>query len=409
LEQPKKPGPRDITDLKARLGLNRGPAPGGAPGGHPGGPAPGRAPFPSAGSGALPAPPAQPYASASAPAPAAMPPNMGGPGMGGGGGHGMGAPPALGPDPYASMRPPPGRQFDLRPVDDGVPAQNVRSGGFRAALIFGVIAALVGGVLGVGFGMTQSGRRAYNETNKAAKRVKAELETMHKTVTQVAAAIAMSSQRQPDKTRVIYDPKLIEDLEKIKLDPRPDTSRVFKVDYYRMPDVAVDNLMSYYYDTIAVYGEVERFVRRSKADKASLEAFAAKQAQSGQANYGVVFASGGKMLLANLVEVGQPVCKGGGNDCAADQLEGFQIRANSGAPWINRKVSAKPESNIVAPLDRTPLLESAMSGSPDQARMEQYRIRYANIQLLLARIAATHKQLVEAVNTAAGRQDMFSL
>jgi hypothetical protein len=393
LEQPKKPGPRDITDLKARLGLARGPA----PGGQPAAPPPGRAPFPGAGTGPVPGPPPQPF-QGSGPPPGAYPPGM----------AGHGAPPAM--DPYAAMRPPPGRTFDLRPVDDGMPAQNVRSGGFRAAFVFGIITALVGGVLGVGFGMTQSGRRAYNETNKAAKRVKTELEAMHKTVTQVALAVAQSSQRQQgDRSRAVYDPKLVEDLEKIKLDPRPDTSRIFKVDYFRLPDLAVDNLMSYYYDSIAVYGEVERFIKRSKADKASLEAFAAKQAQTGNANYGVVFAGGGKMVLANLVEVGKPVCKGGGEECAADQLEGFQIRSNSGANWSTRKVGSKPEGNILVPLDRTPLLESAMAGSPDQARMEQYRIRYAAIQLLLARIANTHKQLLEAINTASARPDMFSL
>src|SRR5688572_6352681 len=55
LEQPKKPGARDIGDLKARLGLNRGPAPGGPPPG-----APARAPFPGGG-------PAAPYGGAQAP------------------------------------------------------------------------------------------------------------------------------------------------------------------------------------------------------------------------------------------------------------------------------------------------------------------------------------------------------
>ena len=50
-----------------------------------------------------------------------------------------------------------------------------------------------------------------------------------------------------------------------------------------------------------------------------------------------------------------------------------------------------------------------MAGSPDQARMEQYRIRYGNIQLLLARLAQTQKQLTEAIETAATRPDMFSL
>jgi hypothetical protein len=314
------------------------------------------------------------------------------------------------PDPYASLRPPPGRQFDLRPVEDAAPVANVRRGGFRAALVFGLIMVVLGGVLGVGFGIGMSGRRAYNETNRAAKRVKVEIDEMHKTVTQIASAVAFSQKRLQDEKRErnAFDARFIEDLEKIKLDPRPDTSRIFTVDYFRMPDIAVDNLMSYYYDTIALYGEVEKHVKRSRADKESLDAFTASN-QKAQANYGVVFSGGGKMVVANLVEVGQIVCRDGGADCPVDQLEGFKIRSNAGAPWVNRRIGPKPEGNILVPLERTPLLEAAMAGSPDQARMEQYRIRTTNIQLLLTRIAQTQKQLNEAVKSAASRPDMFSL
>jgi hypothetical protein len=315
-------------------------------------------------------------------------------------------------DIYASMRPPPGQQFDLRPVDDGVPVASVRRGGFRAAIVAGLIMAVLGGALGIGYGMSMSGRRAYNETNRAAKRVKTEVEEMHKTVSQIGSAVAYSQQRlaAEKRDRLSYDAKLIEDLEKIKLDPRPDTAGIFDVDYFRMPDLAVDNLMSYYYDTIALYSEVEKHVKKTRADTASLQAFASSQgSKSAQANYGVVFAGGGKMVVANLVEVGQPVCKDGGNDCPVGELEGFKIRANAGANWVTRKVGSKPEGNILVPLDRTPLLESAMAGSLDQARMEQYRGRYMNIQILLARIAQTEKLLLGAIKSAAERPDMFSL
>ena len=155
--------------------------------------------------------------------------------------------------------------------------------------------------------------------------------------------MAISQQRlQAEKRdRLAYDPKLIEDLEKVKLDPRPDTSRIFDVDYFRMPDIAVDNLMSYYYDTIALYSEVEKHVKKTKADKDSLAGLrrTARPARP-RRNYGVVFAGGGKMVVANLVEMGQPVCKDGGSDCPMDQLEGFKIRANAGRQLGRRARSA---------------------------------------------------------------------
>jgi hypothetical protein len=316
-----------------------------------------------------------------------------------------------GHDPYAAMRPPPGKQFDLRPVDDGQPVANVKHGRAVALLIVGLIFAGVGCFLGVGFGIGMSGRRAFNETNRAAKRVKAEVEEMHKTAKKIAEAIAHSQKRLADAKvdRLSYDPGLVDELSKIDLDPRPDTSKIFKVDYYRLPDLVVDNLMNYYYDTITLYGEVERHIKRTRADKGQLETFAAKQ--GGRSNYGVVFSGGGKgLVLATLVELGQQVCKGkeGATDCPLGDLE-FQIRSGAGAPWNTRKVGIKPAGDIVAPIDHTPLLEAAFAGSPDQVRMEQYRIRYGNIQILLSRMAQIEKQLVEDVNKAAGRADMFSL
>ena len=313
-------------------------------------------------------------------------------------------------DPYGGMGGPPGPQFDMRPIDDGVPTHNVKSGGFRAALVFIVIAAIGGGVLGAGFGMSTSGRRAYNDTNKAAKRVKAEVEEMHKTVKQIATAVALSQQRlrAAKMDRLAYDPQLISELEKIKLEPRPGTSQIFRVDYSRMPDLAVDNLMTYYYDTISLYSEVERHVKKSQADKASLEAGAKKEVNSLGTNFGVVFGSAGKIMLSNLVELGDMVCKGGGTECNMADLSGFKVRGKDGASWVERPVSSNLQGNMVAPLDRTELLQTVMTGSPEQARLEQYRLRMGEIHALLTRIAATEKQLSEAVDKAAQRPDMFT-
>lgn len=409
MEQPKKPGPRDIADLKSRLGLNKGAAAPVPPAG-PGKPA---APFPPPPSAPFPGPSGPPPGAGGQafynPPPPSPPPPMGGQGFGPGPGYG--GPPPASHDPYASMRPPAGHQFDLRPVDDGQPVANVKRGGFILTLMIGGVLFLVGAGLGIGFGSGMSGRRAYNQTNQVAKRVSEELQELQKTVTQIETAVALGIQRAAaeKKDRLAFDPKVIEDLDKVKLDPRPDTSRIFRLNYYGLPDIAVDNMMSYYYDTIALYTEVANHVKRSKADKDSLAAYAEKTAEKEKANYGVVFTGGGRMVLANLVEIGQPVCKDGGVDCQMNELEGFQIRAATGTSFSKRKIGSKPSGDIVVPLDRTPLMEAVMAGSPEQARMEQYRGRYAHIQLLLARLKQTQKQLTDAVKSAASRPDMFAL
>jgi hypothetical protein len=397
LEQPKKPGPgKDIADLKARLGLAKAPA---AAPPRPGVPGVAPAPGPSAIPNPLapPPPPPMPFAP---PPPRAAPP----------------AAPRF-DDPFAAMRPPEGKHFDLRSVDDGRPAVSVRRTASVAALIIFIIGVLVAGAVGFGFGASAVGRRMFNQANFGAKRVKTELDEMQKTITDITTAVNMSSQRLAASRQepLAFDYKLIEELEKIKLDPRPDTSRIFKVNYYLLEDLAIDRLMNFYYDSIVLYGEVERHIKRTKADKSILEAFAAKQASksgedSGKAvNYGVVFDSRGKLAIANLVEVGKPVCKGGAENCSAADIESFMIRSNTGANWSQRKIGPKPEGDKVVPIEKTALFEAVMSGSPDQVRMEQYKQRYNNIRIILQRLAATKKELGEAIDKAAARPDLFTL
>jgi hypothetical protein len=320
-------------------------------------------------------------------------------------------------DPFASMRPPEGKHFDLRATDDGKPSVSVAQGGGLAGRIILIIAVLISAAVGFGFGASAVGRRMFNAANFGAKRVKAELDEMQKTVTQIGSAVALSQQRLAAEKRdpLSYDPKLISELEMVKLDPRPDTSRIFKVNYYLLEDLAIDRLMNYYYDTINLYGEVERHIKRTKADKATLETFAAKMADKGgeaagkpAVNYGVVFSSSGKLAIANMVEIGKPVCKGGGDGCNPADYEGFQIRSNTGAPWGPRKIGPKPEGDKVVPIERTPLFEAVMSGSPEQVRMEQYKQRYNAIRQILARLGSTRKELGDAIDKAASRPDLFT-
>ena len=394
MEQPKKPVPgRDIADLKARLGLAKGPAV--APP-RPGAPlAPGSSAIPNP--LAPPPPPPMPFA--------APPPSLGFP-----------APAPRFDDPFAAMRPPEGKHFDLQSVDDGRPAVSVRQKGGMAGRVILVIAVIVAGAVGFGFGASAVGRRMFNQANFGAKRVKTELDDMQKTITEITTIVNMSSQRLAANKQepLAFDYKLIEELERVKLDPRPDTSRIFKVNYYLLEDLAIDRLMNYYYDTIILFGEVERHIKRTKADKSVLEAFAAKTAKGGEeaskaVNYGVVFDSRGKLAISTLVEVGKPVCKGGAETCGAADIEGFMIRSNTGANWTPRKVGPKPEGDKVVPIERTPLFEAVMSGSPDSVRMEQYKQRYNNIRIVLQRLASTKKELGDAIDKAAARPDLFTM
>jgi hypothetical protein len=317
-------------------------------------------------------------------------------------------PPAL--DPYAGMRPQQGK-FDLRTIDDGVPVQNVRSGRGKAALVGMVIVGAAAFALGGGMGMANVGRANMNTANHAAKSVKSEIESMQKTLTQIGTAVARSQARlaKDKQDALAYDPVLVTELDQIKLDPRPDTSKIFRVDYYRLPDADVDRLFNYYYDSIALYGEVEKHIKKSKADAAELKAYAEKTAGSSQKNYGVVFDNSSKLIVGNLVEVGEQVCKNGGKDCNANDLVGFKVRSNTGAPLVDRKVGSKLDANNVVPLKPTPLMDAVMSGSPDQVRQEAYKQRVASIRTLVSRLTTTQKELFDGISKDAARPDVFVL
>jgi hypothetical protein len=397
VDQNRKPGvppTKDISDLKARLGLKRpdaaAPAPMGGPGSGPaaaGRPQPAGFPQAQPGRGPVPGPHA-----AAAPAPQAQPP--------------------AGMNPYAKMKAPTGG-FDLRSADDGIPAASVRKGRSTAVLITAVVVGVGAFVLGGWAGGISMARNNFNTANSAARSVKAELEGMNKTLEEIGKTMGGSQGRlaKDHKDPLAYDPQLISDMERIKLDPRPNTAKIFRVDYFRLPDADVDKLFNYYYDSIALYAEVERHIKRSKADAESLKAFSDKQAAAGaEKHYGIVFDnSQGKLIVSNLVEIGDPVCKGGGKDCPAADMTGFKVRSNTGAPWVDRKSGSKLDLGNVVPVKPTPLMDAVMSGSPDQVRMESYKQRVGNIRSLLARVTANKKELMEGIQKDATRPDIWTI
>jgi hypothetical protein len=313
-------------------------------------------------------------------------------------------------NPYANMRAPQGG-FDLRTIDDGAPVQNVSSSRGKSAIIASFIVGAAAFALGGGLGIASVGRANMNTANHAAKAVKGELEGMQKRLGDIGLAVARSQQRlvAGKKDPLSYDPQLIADLKSIKLDPRPTTATIFRVDFFRLPDADVDKLFNYYYDTIALYNEVERHVRRTENDTESLKAYADKTAGTASKNYGVVFDTSGKLVVANLVEVGDQVCKKGGKDCGAADLTGFKIRSGSGAPWVDRGIGAKPDAGNLVPIKPTPFMDAVMTGSPDQVRQEAYKQRVASIRTLVTQLNMTQKDLVDGISKDASRPDIFTV
>jgi hypothetical protein len=123
----------------------------------------------------------------------------------------------------------------------------------------------------------------------------------------------------------------------------------------------------------------------------------------------VVFDNAGKIIVGNLVEVGDQVCKNGGKDCGAADLVGFKIRSGSGAPWVDRKTANKLDLGNLVPMKPTPFMDAVMTGSPDQVRQESYKQRLANIRTLVSQLTVMQKELVEGVSKDAARPDIFTV
>jgi hypothetical protein len=288
----------------------------------------------------------------------------------------------------------------------------VRAGRGKAVIISSFIVGAAAFALGGGLGIASVGRANMNTANHAAKAVKGEIDTMEKTLSQIGRAVALSQQRlgASKKDPLSYDPQLIADLKSIKLDPRPTTGTIFRVDFFRLPDADVDKLFNYYYDTIALYNEVERHVRRSENDADALKAFSEKAAANGTKNYGIVFDnSAGKIIVANLVEVGDQVCKNGGKECGAGDLVGFKIRSGSGAPWVDRKTGSKLDLGNLIPMRPTPFMDAVMTGSPDQVREESYKQRMTTIRALVSRLTTGQRELLDGISKDASRPDIWTV
>ena len=206
--------------------------------------------------------------------------------------------------------------------------------------------AVVGGVLGVGFGIGMSGRRAYNETNRAAKQVKTEVEEMHKTVTQIGTAVAISQQRAQAAQAGPAGLRPQADRGPGEGEARPPPRHLAHLHGRLLPDARhrgrqPDVLLLRHHRAL----RRGRAPRQEEQGRQGVAGGLRRQAEPRRARPTTASSSpaAARWWWPTWSRCGNPVCKGGGTDCPMDQLEGFEIRANSGATWVTRQVGPKPD------------------------------------------------------------------
>jgi hypothetical protein len=392
LEDNKKPGGgRDISDLKARLGLKKtGVMPAVSPqqGGQ-------QAPAPTGTAQA-----SQPSQPSAIPSPFGPPP---------GSEPAPAAPPDPRRDPFAQQQaanlaafygigqvlPGSGDSVSAAPISKPKPW-----GRIIAVLGVGAVTFFLGNACG----RVYQSRVEFNNTIDHAADIRKEVDGLAKKLNEVNDALngsAPTRQGQPDF-------ELSKKLGAMDL-KKPDTTKLFHTNYYHFEPAAIERLFTYFDNTIKLYDAIAIHAKRTEGDQQSIENYIKSQHDNTGAgkNYGVIQDWSSTIPVAKLVEMGAPVCPGGKPDCKANELEGFKFRTEAGQAWTQRPLKGKP-GEIVLPINKTPLFNQAMNGNPDMLAMRDYLRRLGEIRELAGKLSTGQKDLTGDLEKETKRVKVFT-
>jgi hypothetical protein len=399
-----KPGSKDITDLKARLGLKKQAA------GGPGVPAPGpgpAAPFAPAG---IPGPPgvaAQKPVGPGAmqggvPAPAGVVPPMGAippP-------PGFAAPPEAASaqpdprrDPYAAQQAAMAASLAaFYTAGNALPgdASNVEGAkkGPPVAIIAGVaVAAVVAGGLGYFVGSIKVARDQYAEATEQAGQIKKEVQDIKK---QVAEAVSTFKEVKPGEPP---SAATLDKLEKLDLKEPDATQKLFHTNYATFEPRLVRSMFEYYQSVTKLFQQINEHAAKTKNDKEDLDKCfgAAKQPPKAGA-IGVVFDYSQKLPYAQVVALGGVVCPGGDPnkvDCAEAEMK-LRYRSSLSGGFSERPVKGLPK-DIVMAIQPSELQKQLIAGDPSQLACRDYSRRAAAILQTLSKLPEEEKALIEGL------------
>lgn len=401
-----KPGSKDITDLKARLGLKKQAA--GGPG-VPGAPGP-AAPFaPAAVPGMPGAPkPAGPMAPAAAgvPAPAGIVP-----------------PPGAIPAPHGAIPAPPGfaspepAQPDPRrdpyaaqqaamaaslaafyQAGNALPGDASNVEGAKKAPPFGLIggivgAAVVAGGLGYFVGNIKVARDQYAEATDQATQIKKEVESIKKQVTEAVSTFKEIKPGEPPSTATL------EKLEKLDLKEPDATQKLFHTNYATFEPRLVRSMFEYYNSVTALFKQINEHAARTKNDKEDLDKCFANAKQPPKGAMGVVFDYSQKLPYAQIVALGGVVCPGGDpnkTDCPESEMK-LRYRTALSGGFSERPVKGLPK-DIVMAVQPTELQKQLINGDPAQLACRDYSRRAAAILQTLSKLPDEEKAVLEGLD-----------
>lgn len=401
MDDNKKPGQRDISDLKARLGLKKTAAmPAVAPNTTPAQGQAVPAPAPNVGSGPTAAPQVpSPFGQPAQPSHAAPPSPWGQPAQ-----PAPQPPPDPRRDPFAQQQAANLAAFyginqQLPGSSDSAPIPVGKPRPWGPIIGLGG-AAFIAFLLGMFWGGTQKSRVEYNESTEHAKAIRDQVTAMQKTLEGIVLELRKNTVNgkidlgQADRLAGALPSK------------RPDDNLLFRTDYSNLEGLGIQRLFTYYNDTIKLYEAIEQHARKTGADRDTLQKIIDAAARTADKNYGFVVDASSQIPLALFVEVGAPLCpKEGQVDCSPAELKGFQYRLEAGQAWSSKPIKGKP-AEVIYPLKKSPLFTSVAVGSITP--LEDYNRRFKNIVTIAADLEKTQKELLPDIKKTAERPTLFT-
>ena len=384
----KRPGARDISELKARLGLKKSkPARGG-----------GVVPPPGAGIGSIPAPPG-----AGPPAPQ-IPDATEDP---------FGAMNAMAAHAAQTAQP----QFVV--VNDGQPVANVEGGaaGLRIAKIAGIV--LVPLIVGVLVGKISAAANSYNKTIDDAAAIRDDLTKLGKSL--VAVQQVMQVAREGTGEFKLNDASLTDELSNIKLE-YADPEIAYTAHLQNMSPELVTDLLTVYAETITLYKEIKEHLEKTKVAAKAFAKANKKVKGFNPFNYAAHLQvptaeemEQGKTLSFRIVQLGQMICPGdpkpNPNGCGGAAPAGFQYRLDElGGNW-GTKALATPDTvaNKLVLFDpNTKVMEQVLKGGEASVADVGYTTRIQSIEERLNGLIELRKNVEQRLNNKSNEGKKFS-
>jgi hypothetical protein len=327
-------------------------------------------------------------------------------------------------DPFAAMNAmaAPARARPAAPeyivVNDGAPVESVESKSRGMAI--GKWAGLFAVALFIGVAIGQIGTNAsiYNESIEDAKLVETAVNKLYGQLKDLSATLLVAKERGAEGNNfLLADEKLSQELGALDLTP-PDLTKVYESRLYELDQGLVDQTITFLTESQLLFKEIKEHQRKAEQEA---KAIAAGNDQlrkyGGPSRYGIYVDKNkgdGAPLLAQFVELGDPVCQDGKPNPAGcgGPPRGFLFRPNELGPWGTMELASADGvgARQLIPLGfaPSPALNALFTGGQATVAEAAYMTRIREIEAKVEDLLNRGKMIADTLTSTANRSKKFS-